>query len=255
MRLIVPLVRALAIALAALACGFVVHAIFIGTKTPAPTAANAVPFVGTTTPPAVAQQSRTSPAQMPSARPALPASSLATSFAPRAATSAPTAMQTGAVVAAPSVPAPISPAPVQTRPQALAEVPLPGSPARITPPQSVAGATTMASAPAQLQQQTPVVMANPHDPPQILDVSISTQDIHPGDVIVGHVRTSSNVASVEARVEGYSSSLPKVGIGEFQIAYRVPSIPWYLQRTYSLSVIARNIDGAQATRTFPVTLR
>jgi hypothetical protein len=99
-------------------------------------------------------------------------------------------------------------------------------------------------------------MASPHDPPQILDVQISTDDVHPGDTVVGHVRTSSNVASVEARVEGYSSALPKIGVGEFEIAYKVPpAIPWYLQRTYMLHVIARNVDGVQATRVLPLTLR
>jgi hypothetical protein len=102
----------------------------------------------------------------------------------------------------------------------------------------------------------PPVMAAPHDPPEIVDVQISSREIRAGDTVFGQVRTSSNVASVEARVAGYSSVLHKVGVGEFAIAYKVPpSIPFYLQHDYSLHLIARNIDGMQATRDLSVTLR
>jgi hypothetical protein len=165
---------------------------------------------------------------------------------------------------APKVVGTTSAVPIEAPATAMPRSPASTAPATIAPaamatlPASLpAYAVTSLPAPPVVVAQGPgTVMAAAHDPPQILDVNLSTREIHGGDTVFGRVRTSSNVASVEARVEGYSSSLPKVVVGEFAIAYKVPPmIPFYLQHTYSLHLIARNVDGAQATRDLSVSLR
>jgi len=69
---------------------------------------------------------------------------------------------------------------------------------------------------------------------------------------MSNVETSSNVASVEVRVAGYSMNMSKVGIGRFALMYTVPSVPFFFNGTYSLQVIARNTRGDQAQRTLPI---
>lgn len=71
----------------------------------------------------------------------------------------------------------------------------------------------------------------------------------------GTVETSSNVASVEARIAGYSSSMRKVGVGRFSLSYRVPNLPFFLHRTYTIEVIARNTRGDAVRTSVPITIR
>jgi len=92
-------------------------------------------------------------------------------------------------------------------------------------------------------------------PPRILAMSISTPVARGGQVVSGTVETSSNVASVEARIAGYSSNMQKVGVGKFTLSYRVPYLPFFLHRTYSIEVIARNTRGDAVRTAVPITIR
>lgn len=76
----------------------------------------------------------------------------------------------------------------------------------------------------------------------------------PGDVVSGIVITSSNVASVEARIVGYGQSLTKTGVGVFRLTYQVPNIPILFRRTYWIEVIARNTRGETASLALPITI-
>jgi hypothetical protein len=99
-------------------------------------------------------------------------------------------------------------------------------------------------------------VAAPDDPPRIVAVEMSAREIRAGQTILGHVTTSTNVASVEARVRGYSAVFSKRGVGEFALNYTLPSmIPWFVHGTYMVRVIARNTAGVQAVRELPVRLR
>ena len=92
-------------------------------------------------------------------------------------------------------------------------------------------------------------------PPRILTMSISTPVARGGQIVSGTVETSSNVASVEARIAGYSSNMRKVGVGKFTLSYRVPYLPFFLHRTYSIEVIARNTRGDAVRTSVPITIR
>jgi hypothetical protein len=91
--------------------------------------------------------------------------------------------------------------------------------------------------------------------PRIFTVEVSTRDFRAGQKVLGHVTTTFDVASVEARVGGYSSVLDKRGAGEFALNYTLPpAIPWFVHGTWTLKVIARTTDGVATTRELPVTL-
>jgi hypothetical protein len=126
--------------------------------------------------------------------------------------------------------------------------PAPVAPARQSPAPSKSPITNASSAP-------PIVIASPNDAPRIIAVSISSPTVTGGQVVTGTVETSSNVASVEARIAGYSSTLAKVGVGRFALSYRVPNLPFFLHRTYSIKVIARNARGDAVSSSLPITVR
>jgi len=119
-------------------------------------------------------------------------------------------------------------------------------------PQAIAGAVATLAPTAVL----PPVLREPTDaPPRILAMSLSSPVAHGGDVVSGIVETSSNVASVEARIGGYATSMQKVGTGRFQLSYRVPNLPFFLHRTYMIQVIARNTKGQEVSSALPITVR
>jgi hypothetical protein len=95
----------------------------------------------------------------------------------------------------------------------------------------------------------------PDAPPRIVAMSLSTPVAHGGDVVTGTVETSSNVASVEARIGGYALNMQKTGVGRFVMSYRVPNLPFFLHRTYSIEVIARNTRGDAVRSSLPITIR
>ncbi len=101
----------------------------------------------------------------------------------------------------------------------------------------------------------PVLRRPSQAPPQILAMSLDREVVRSGDVVLGRVETSSNVASVEARIGGYAAAMKKTGVGQFRLSYRVPYVPFFLRRTYSIEVIARNSRGDAVSSSLPITLR
>lgn len=100
-----------------------------------------------------------------------------------------------------------------------------------------------------------VPMLRPNAPPQILRIAISETTVHPGDRVFGRVVTTSNVASVQARIGGYAMSLVKVGVGRFELTYTVTPLPWFVRGNFTMQVIARNTRGDTTTREVPLTVR
>ncbi len=95
----------------------------------------------------------------------------------------------------------------------------------------------------------------PNAAPQILDIAVSETTVQPGDRVFANVLTSSNVASVEARVGGYGISLSKVGVGRFTLTYTVGPLPWFVHGNVTMQVIARNTRGDAVARPISLTVR
>lgn len=95
----------------------------------------------------------------------------------------------------------------------------------------------------------------PNAAPQILAVAVSETTVHPGDTVSGSVVTSSNVASVQARIGGYAMTLAKTGVGRFALTYTVAPLPWFIRGTFTMRVIAKNTRGDTVERTIPLTVR
>lgn len=162
-----------------------------------------------------------------------------------AATAAPTASAQPAATAAPSAAPSAAPTATPTlEPLKAGERPSPGE-------MPVEAATI---APAHIRVP-PVIRVPPNAPPRILAMSLSSPVAHGGDVVTGTVETSSNVASVEARVGGYGQVMKKIGVGKFTMTYRVPKLPFFLHRTYLIQVIARNSSGLAVSSAIPITIR
>ncbi len=87
-----------------------------------------------------------------------------------------------------------------------------------------------------------------HDPAQIISMSMSQASARRGDVVHGNVTATKNTASVEVRVGGYSTVMTKTGSTTFVCAYRIPWLPFFLHRTWTVRVIARNVDGVPTER-------
>jgi hypothetical protein len=100
-----------------------------------------------------------------------------------------------------------------------------------------------------------VPLLPPDAAPRIVAVEISRQTVHAGDRVVGSVLTSSNVASVEARIGGYAVSLTKVSVGHFALTYTVGPLPWFIRGPFTMQVIARNARGDADRRSIPLTVR
>jgi hypothetical protein len=100
-----------------------------------------------------------------------------------------------------------------------------------------------------------VLLLTPDAAPQILRVAVSETTVHPGDRVFGQVLTTSNVASVQARIGGYAMNLSKVGVGRFELTYTVAPLPWFVRGNFTMQVIARNTRGDTVTRAIPLTVR
>jgi hypothetical protein len=133
----------------------------------------------------------------------------------------------------------------------VTSIPAPTPPPVVaTPVASVAGSASAASRP---RVKVPRLAANAA--PKILSIGISETTVHPGDRISGSVTTTSNVASVEARIGGYSMTLPKLGVGRFALTYTVAPLPWFIRGNFTMSVIARNPRGDSVKVAVPLTVR
>lgn len=138
-----------------------------------------------------------------------------------------------------------TPLPVATTP---APTPTPTIP---TPTPAVFAATAAPAAPALPSKRVTTV-----DPaPRIIDIALSEHVVHSGDTVFEHVRTSLNTASVEARIGGYSTSLPKTGAGMFSGSYKVPWLPFFIHGGFDIVVIARNTEGVQSRRIVHISVQ
>ncbi len=79
--------------------------------------------------------------------------------------------------------------------------------------------------------------------------------IHSGDVVAGEVRTTLDIASVEVRIAGYSTTMNKVGGGDFRMTYTVPSLPFFIRGNFDVQIIARDTQGKATARTTSVTIQ
>lgn len=94
-----------------------------------------------------------------------------------------------------------------------------------------------------------------HEPPQIISMQMSQSSAHRGDVVRGVVTATDNTASVEIRVGGYGSVMQKVNATTFMMSYRVPWLPFFLHRSWTVRVIARNVDGVATERDTAIAIR
>jgi zona occludens toxin (predicted ATPase) len=151
-----------------------------------------------------------------------------------------------------------SPSPSASRPPRAPAAQNP-SPSATSAPSVTPWATSPAAAPKHVSAlpspAKKVEKLPPGAAPQILGVDVSETTVAPGDRVLGRVMTSSNVASVEARIGGYAVSLEKVGVGRFELAYKVGPLPWFVHGNFTMQVTARNTRGDSVTRAIPLTVR
>jgi len=100
------------------------------------------------------------------------------------------------------------------------------------------------------QVQAPIAAATAM--PQIVQLWISRDTFGSGDSVSGQVTTSSNVASVEARVVGFALPMQRVSYGHFVLTYHVPVLPSFVKRTFDLRIIARNSRGDRSETSIPI---
>ena len=164
----------------------------------------------------------------------------------------PEATSTRPATAAPALSASPKTAPIATS----SPVRAPMTPAPSTAPPAAASPSAGAAATAAPQPAAKQVLVLPPDAaPRILAVAVSRTTVESGDRVSGNVVTSSNVASVEARIGGYAVRLAKVGVGRFALNYTVGPLPWFVHGNFMMNVIAKNARGEVATRAIPFTVR
>ena len=96
----------------------------------------------------------------------------------------------------------------------------------------------------------------PHGLPEITGVTLSTTAVRAGRPVHGAVETSENVHYVEARIEFRALPMHEDAPGKFSLSYTVPWwLPPWLRHGYTLQIIARSVDGVEAVREIPVTVR
>jgi hypothetical protein len=140
----------------------------------------------------------------------------------------------------------------------IATSPLP-SPSPFPAPAGLAtplSSTGPSASPSPTPVATPTILMLPPDAaPQILYVHLSSDSPRAGDTLSMVVLTSSNVASVEIRIAGFGSGLPKTGVGHFEGSNPVPHIPFFMSHNFTLDVVARNTAGAEVKQSLPFHIR
>ena len=93
------------------------------------------------------------------------------------------------------------------------------------------------------------------DPPKIERIWLSEREFHAHDLARVQVTTTTNAASVEARIESYGRALRKAAPGQFIGALRIPELPPFLRRSFALRFIVRNSLGISTQESVEVQLR
>ncbi len=96
-------------------------------------------------------------------------------------------------------------------------------------------------------------VAAANDAPRILAVHFSSLSVNVGDMWTGKIATTTNVASVEVRTESFTINVPRKSFGQFAFDVHILDLPPFLQRDYTLRVIARNANGQRDEENFPLT--
>lgn len=117
-------------------------------------------------------------------------------------------------------------------------------------PEAAAGPSISVGVPPAARAAAP--LAKPGDPPRIVSVWLAKTEFAPGERIAGRVVTTTNVASVEIRVEGYGRVIPRTDFGRFEGSVAVPQLPSFLRRAFTLQILARNAGGIAAKATVPI---
>lgn len=160
-------------------------------------------------------------------------------------TTEPSATSTPATAATPS--------PVPTETPVVSPAPATAAPTEAPTAVPTASPTVAPTATPSSTPQPPVLA--PNAAPEIVGLHINKTTLKAGETVSGTIETSSNVASVEARIATYSIDVPKISAGHFALSYTVPNVPFFLRKSYDMIVIARNAEGAETTRTVAITIR
>jgi hypothetical protein len=135
------------------------------------------------------------------------------------------------------------------------------APAAVTPAPAPTATTTPAP-PATQPAPNPfgyivVPSPGPTGQPQFLEIAANDKVLHPGQLAILRVTTTTDVTSVVANALGSDLALPQAAPGVFGGQEQLPGwIPfWYLGKNYTVTFTARTSDGRAATTTLPIRLQ
>ncbi len=94
--------------------------------------------------------------------------------------------------------------------------------------------------------------ARPDDPVKIESVGLSAEVVHGGDLVRGEVTTSSNVASLTARIGSYQVLVPKVAPGKFSLDVQVPHLFFPGHHHVDVILTAYGSAGVTDSRSVPI---
>jgi hypothetical protein len=162
---------------------------------------------------------------------------------------------------APPSPAPTispSPAPPSASPQPVATPvaqPPPGTATPVPVPPATPVPTVQPPAFRYVFTPPPGSTPAPAGAPQIIEVDCTDQVIHQNQDVAMRVVTTSAVSAVTLSALGRSAPLPQVAPGVWAASSHVPSVPFFfLNRTYTVQIVAATSDGRSDTVSFPVRL-
>lgn len=98
-------------------------------------------------------------------------------------------------------------------------------------------------------------LAAPAAAPQIVDIWLNSTVLSAGDTLSAQVTTTTNVASLEARVAIFSLVARRPTFGQFTLVAKVPRVPFWLHGKYALELIARNAAGQEDLERIPIVIR
>ena len=92
--------------------------------------------------------------------------------------------------------------------------------------------------------EAPIVRADAQ--PRIVRIWVSQDAVSTGDLLSGHVTTTTNVAAVYLRLGPRSVPMRRASFGQFAGSFRVPWVPPFLHRSYTVSLVAVSGSGRKA---------
>jgi hypothetical protein len=90
--------------------------------------------------------------------------------------------------------------------------------------------------------------------PHIVRVTTSPgSHVHSGDTFIVTV-VAKNASGVSARFVNQTIALQRDKSGSYQFSYKIPWVPFFVKRTYSMTIVAVNPAGQSASQSIDVTL-